>query len=190
MKSQIDKNRKTNFKIVSKTLNLLSILLIVTLVSCSSVRVNADYDKKAVFTNYKTYAYLKSGIDKAEISDLDKKRILYSIDEVMSAKGFVKSENPDILISIFTKERERVDVYNNMGFGWGWGWNPWWGMGGGFTSVTTTPEGTLFIDIIDAKTKDLVWQGEGSGYLTKNTDKKDARIKEFVTEILHQYPPK
>ena len=172
-----------------KTLKLLSVLFIATLASCSSVRVNADYDKKATFTNYKTYAYLKSGIDKAEISDLDKKRILYSIEEVMATKGFTKSENPDVLISIFTKERERVDINNNMGFGWGWGWNPWWGMGGGFTSVTTTPEGTLFIDIIDAKTKELVWQGEGSGYLTKNTDKKDARIKEFVSKILEQYPP-
>jgi hypothetical protein len=139
---------------------------------------------------------LKSGIDKAEISDLDKKRILNSIDEVMQSKGFSKSENPDVLISFFTKERERVDVYQNYGFGWGagwgwgwgWGWNPYWGMG--YSNVTTTPEGTLFIDIIDAKTKELVWQGEGSGYLTKNTEKKDARIKEFVSKILEQYPPK
>jgi hypothetical protein len=172
-----------------KTLKLLSVLFIATIASCSSVRVNADYDKKATFASYKTYAYLKNGVDKTEISDLDKKRILYSIDEVMATKGFSKSETPDVLISIFTKERERVDVYNNMGVGWGWGWNPWWGMGMNYTNVSTTPEGTLFIDIIDAKTKELVWQGEGSGYLTKNTDKKDARFKEFVTKILEQYPP-
>jgi hypothetical protein len=168
-----------------KTLKLLSIIFVLALSSCSSVRVNADYDKKITFTNYKSYAYLKSGVDKAEISDLDKKRILHSIDEVMLSKGFSKSENPDVLISIFTKERERVDVYQNYGFGWGW--NPYWGMG--FNSVYTTPEGTLFIDIIDAKTKELVWQGEGSGYLTKNTKKKEARIKEFVSKILEQYPP-
>ena len=43
-----------------KTLKLLSILFVLTLASCSSVRVNADYDKKATFTNYKTYAYLKA----------------------------------------------------------------------------------------------------------------------------------
>ena len=172
-----------------KPIKFLSVLFfVITLASCSSVQVNADYDKKVTFTNYKTYAYLKSGVDKAEISDLDKKRILYSIDEVMATKGFTKSENPDVLISIFTKERERVDVYNNVGFGWGWGWNPWWGMG--YSGVTTTPEGTLFIDILDAKTKELVWQGEGSGYLTKDTHKKDARIKEFVSKILEQYPPK
>ena len=172
-----------------KTLKFLTVFfLVVTFVSCSSVRVNADYDQKATFTNYTTYAYLKSGIDKTEISDLDKKRILYAIDEVMPTKCYIKSDNPDVLISIFTKERERVDVYNNVGFGWGWGWNPWWGMG--YTNVTTTPEGTLFIDIIDAKTKELIWQGEGTGYLTKNTEKKDARIKEFVSKILEQYPPK
>ena len=170
-----------------KTLKFLSVFfLVIILASCSSVRVNADYDKKANFTNYKTFAYLKSGIDKVEISDLDKKRILNSIEEVMISKGFTKSENPDILISIFTKERERVDVYQNYGFGWGW--NPYWGIG--YTNVMTSPEGTLFIDIIDAKTKELVWQGEGSGYLTKDTEKKDARIKEFVTRILEQYPPK
>ena len=46
-----------------------------------------------------------------------------------------------------------------------------------------------FIDIIDAKSKELVWQGEGSGYLTKDTNKKDERIKEFVSKILAQYPP-
>ena len=169
-----------------KTLKFLSLIILITLSSCSSVRVNADYDKKVSFTNYKSYAYLKSGIDKAEISDLDKKRILNSIDEVMQSKGFSKSENPDVLISIFTKERERLDVYQNYGFGWGW--NPYWGMG--YSNVTTTSEGTLFIDIIDAKTKELVWQGEGSGYLTKNTEKKDARIKEFFSKILEQYPPK
>ena len=144
-----------------KTIKLLALLLlfVITLSSCSSVRVNADYDSKISFSNYKTYAYLKSGIDKAEISDLDKKRILYAIDEVLPTKGFSKSENPDLLISIFTKEKERVDVNQNFSFGWGWGWNPYWGMG--YSNITTTPVGTLFINIIDAKTKELVWQGEG-----------------------------
>ena len=171
-----------------KTFKLLSILFIATLASCSSVNVNADYDKNASFSNYKTYAYMKNNLDNIAISDFDKKRILNAIDEVMATKGFTKSENPDIIINIFTKERERVDIYQNYGVGWGW--NPYWGMGMNYSNVSTTPEGTLFIDLIDAKTKELIWQGEGTGYLTKNTEKKDARIKEFVAKILAQYPPK
>lgn len=172
-----------------KTLNFIPALLLFVLASCSSVRVNSDYDKKANFESYKTYAFLKNSVDKVEISDLDKKRILRSIDDTMTTKGFSKSETPDLLVSIFTKENQRVDVYNNSGFGWGmgWGYNPYMGMG--FSSTYVTPEGTLYIDLIDAKTKDLVWQGEGSGYLTKNTEEKDERIKEFVTKILEQYPP-
>ncbi|MBP6126881.1 DUF4136 domain-containing protein [Flavobacterium sp.] len=172
-----------------KLIKLLPVLGFLILTSCSSVYVNTDYDKKANFAAYKTYAYNKSSIDKLEISDLDKKRILYAIDAVMPTKQFSKSENPDVLINIFTKERERVDVYNNMGwgYGFGWGWGPNWGMG--YSRTTTTPEGTLYIDIVDAKTKELVWQGIGTGYLTTNTEKKDERIAEFVAKILEKYPP-
>ena len=172
-----------------KLIKLLSVLGFFILTSCSSVYVNMDYDKKANFENYKTYAYNKISVDKLEISDLDKKRILYALDTAMPAKGFSKSENPDVLINIFTKERERVNVYNNMGWGPGWGWGMGWGMGMGFTQTTTTPEGTLYIDIVDAKTKELVWQGIGTGYLTTNFEKKDERIAEFVSKILEKYPP-
>ena len=174
-----------------KTIKFLPLFLVFLFASCSSIRVNQDYDKNASFDFYKTYAYHKNGIDKVEISDLDKRRILKSIDEVMAAKGFTKSETPDLLINFFTKEREKVDVNQfNMGwgFGWGWGWNPW--MWGGNTSINRYNEGTLTIDIIDARKKELIWQGEGEGVLTKNVHKKDENIREFVTKILEQYPPK
>lgn len=174
-----------------KTLKFLPLLLLFVFASCSSIRVNQDYDRNADFSQYKTYAYHKSGIDKVEVSDLDKKRILRSIDEAMAAKGFTKSENPDVIINFFTKEREQVDVnqFNaGWGYGWGWGWNPW--IWGGRTSVNRYTEGTLTIDVIDAKKKELIWQGQGEGVLTKNVDKKDEKVKEFVSKILEQYPPK
>ncbi|WP_127018531.1 DUF4136 domain-containing protein [Flagellimonas beolgyonensis] len=166
------------------------------LVSCSTVSVVSDYDKQADFNEYKSYAFYKTGIDKAQISDLDKKRILRAIETELTARGFVKSDNPDVLISIFTKERERVDVYNNSGWGWGgfynpWVWGPGWGWGWGGNNVSTRTEGSLYIDVIDASRKELVWQGRGVGTLsnTKNIEKKEERIKEFVSQILKEYPP-
>jgi hypothetical protein len=173
-----------------KATKFLPFVLLLVLASCSSVSVYSDFDKQVDFTPYKTYAFHKNGIDKAEISDLDKKRILRAIDETMSAKGFTKSDNPDLLISFFTKEREEVNVnqFNaGWGYGWGWGWNPF--LWGGNTMVTRHTEGALYIDIIDAKKKELIWQGEGEGVLTKDRDKKEALIKEFVSKILEQYPP-
>lgn len=174
-----------------KTIQILPVFLLLVLTSCSSVRVASDYDKNADFNQYKTYAFFKSGIDKVEISDLDKRRILTAIDTELASKGFTKSENPDLLINIFTKSRQQVDVnqFNaGWGYGWGWGWNPYiWS--GRSTSVSTSTQGMLYIDLIDAKKKELIWQGEGIGILNQNIDKKDERIQEFVQKILAKYPP-
>ena len=168
----------------------LPLILLVFITSCSSVSVLSDYDQKADFNGYKTYAFYKTGIDKAQISDLDKKRILRAIETEMSSRGFVKSEKPDLLVSIFTKERERVDVYNNN-FGYGWGWRPWYYGGYYSNSVSRSTEGSLYIDLIDAKTNELVWQGIGSARLVTHGDieDKEERIREIVKEILAEYPP-
>lgn len=191
-----------------KRSHLLPLLgAMVLLASCSTVRVSSDYDQKVNFNEYQTYAFYKPGIDEAEISDLDKKRILRAIDAEMSAKGFTKSENPAILVSIFAKAQERVDVYQNNwgwggfggfgwgGFGWGgfggFGWGGPWGWGGGFgNTVSSRTDGTLYIDIIDKANKQLIWQGQGTAPLRSgDVEKREARIQEIVSEIMNIYPP-
>jgi len=174
-----------------KSLKITTVLILLAVVtSCSSVRVASDYDQQADFSQYNSYAFFKPGIDKAEISDLDKRRILRAIEEEMAAKGFTKSDSePDLLVSIFTKTRENVNIYQNNMYGYyGWGWNPWyWGVGP--NHISTNSEGTLYIDLIDAEGKELVWQGMGTGALAKEVDRKQERINEIVKKILEKYPP-
>jgi hypothetical protein len=179
------------------TFLLLSVsLLFIT--GCNSIKISSDYDENVDFTKYKTYAFYKNGIDKVEISDLDKKRILYAIEREMAAKGIEKSEKPDLLVNIFAKSKERIDIYNNYYNGWypwyygyGYGYGFGFGYGPGFANVTQSTEGTLFIDLIDASKKELVWQGMATGILSDYRDKqkKEADINEFVNSILTQYPP-
>lgn len=176
-------------KLVKFTPVLLLIAVLFT--SCSSVSVASDYDREANFNSYQTFAFFKPGIDKAEISDLDKKRILRAIEAEMEAKGFTKSEDPDLLVSIFTKTNENINIYQNNMMGWGgygWGWHPWY-WGSGYNTVNRTSEGTLYIDFIDAEDKELVWQGMGTAALAKKVDKKQARINKIVAKILKKYPP-
>lgn len=154
--------------------------IMASIFSCSSVKAVADYDRQTDFKKYSSFAFYKPGIDKAEISDLDKKRILRAIEAEMILKGFTKSEEPDILISILTKEKERLSMNNG-------GWNPYWGPG--YNNVSSRTEGILYIDIIDAERKELVWQGKGSGTVIENMTKKEERINKFVKEILAMYPP-
>jgi Domain of unknown function (DUF4136) len=91
-----------------KAIKLLPVLLLFVAASCSSVRVYSDYDNNINFSQYKTYAFHKKGIDRVEISELDKKRILNAIDRELSKKGMTKSENPDLLINILTNRRKPI----------------------------------------------------------------------------------
>jgi hypothetical protein len=175
-------------KIIMK--NICLSMLTLTLLGCSSISVFTDHDSGVDFSKYKTFAYFKPGIDKVEISDLDKRRILKAIDQQMEGKSIMKSDMPDLLVSINTTAKEKVYVNQmNYGFwGWGWGWNPWmWGPNA--NTVSTQTEGALYIDLIDAKTKQLVWQGKGKGGISEYTKDRDERIGIFVEEILKNYPP-
>ena len=166
------------------------LIIIFLLTSCTSVRVASDYDKNVNFDTFKTFAFYKTGIDKAEINDLDKRRIMRAIESELLVKGFSKSSNPDILVSIFTKSREKINVYSNNGFGpygYGWGWSSWYWNNNSYTSSST--EGSLYIDLINANKKELVWQGIGRGYISENMSNKEERIKEFVSKIMEKYPP-
>ena len=168
-----------------KTLRLLTIttLFFVAITSCSSIRVAADYETQTDFTQYKTFAFYKTGIDKAPISDIDKRRIMRAIETELLAKGMTKSEHPDVLVSLFTKARTQVDVYDN--------WSPYYYDPFHRQQISKYTEGTLFIDIIERKGKKLVWQGIGTGFLTKSMKpaKREATIQKFVQQILVKYPP-
>lgn len=175
-----------------KTIKLLSLCLALGLFSCSTIKVASDYDTKVDFSKYKTFAFYKPGIDQAKISDLDKKRILRAIEAELLAKGFTKSEQPGLLVSLFTKSRTKVNVnQNNLGYGFGWGWNPWmWNGMNTNVNVSQHTEGTLFIDFIDSDRKELVWQGIGTAALKGESPKKrEEHINLVVKEIIKRYPP-
>jgi len=168
------------FKIV-----LFTALIGILFTGCSSIRVTTDYETQTDFSKYKTFAFYKTGIDKAPISDIDKRRIIRAISQELEAKGMVKSKTPDVLISIFTKANEQVDIYENH-------WQPYYYGPYHRNQITKYTEGTLFIDILEKEGKKLVWQGIGKGFLTKSSkpEKRDTNIQKFVREIMERYPPK
>lgn len=167
------------------------LLFFATLISCGSLRVSSDYDQSVDFSTYNSYAFFKPGIDKVEISDLDKRRILNALENALQSKGFQASETPGLLVSFQTQAKENINIHQNhpyYGWGWGWGWYPYGAYNHPYVSTQT--QGILYIDLIDAQTKHLLWQGKGIGVLREGSvSEREARIREFVQEILNQYPP-
>lgn len=179
-----------------KLYKFLPLLVVLFLFSCSAVNVTTDYDREVDFAKYKSYSFLKDNKDQTQLSDLDKKRVFSAIDEQMTLKGYVKSDNPDILINILTdsKEIQNIENRSNMdnyfyyrsGLVRPWGWVP----ASYNQTITTTTEGILYIDIIDAESKNLVWQGKGTGYLSDSIDsnEKNKKAKMFISKILKTFP--
>ena len=181
---------------MKKLIFLFSILIIVA--SCSTIRVSSDFDKAAPFAKYKTYAFTPEALS-LPINDLNRNRLLTAIETELAAKGFTKSDNPDVFIDMQLKGEEvqtatATTTGGYPGYGYGGGYR--YGWGGGFSTTTidydTYVEGTLFIDMIDIQKKQLVWQGRGTKTLEPDASqqKREENINYAVKQIFLQYPPK
>ncbi|MFV0305277.1 MAG: DUF4136 domain-containing protein [Moheibacter sp.] len=153
--------------------------------SCNTVRVSYDFDRTTDFNNYKTYNYHQKGIDKLEINDLDKRRIVTAIDAQMTAKGFTKSTTPDLYINILASSKEKINIDNGGYYGGYWG-GPYWN---GPSRVYQYTSGTIILDIIDDKKNILIWQGSGSGLDVSNLNRKVEEIPSAIEEIMAKFPP-
>src|SRR5690606_18493816 len=109
-------------KVYSLFIILISAFIIT---SCSTVRVNYDFDRATDFNVYKTYNFHQKGIEKLELNDLDKRRVLTAIDNEMAAKGFTKTEtSPDLVLNVLASSKEKINIDNGY---YGWGYGPYWG---------------------------------------------------------------
>ena len=162
---------------------LLMIVAGIFLNSCSTVRVTYDYDRATDFNTYKTYNFHQKGIDKLELNDLDKRRILNAIDAQMAAKGFTKSDNPELYINVLASSKEKINIDNGYYGGY---WGPYWG---GSSRVYQYTSGTIIIDIVDNARNILIWQGAGSGLNVSDLDNKAEEIPQAIEEIMAKFPP-
>lgn len=154
-----------------------------------------DFDKTANFASFKTYA-LKEGtpVGQKLIDD----RIIAAIEAQMAAKGFTKSDTPDVVVVYhiaFDKQKD-ISTYSS-GYGGGYGaygyrYGGGWGTGSSTTTVRDILVGTMVIDMADAKNKAVVWRGMGEKEVDTNAkpDKRDKNINNAVAKIFKNYPPK
>src|SRR6266852_3207322 len=123
----------------------------------SSLRVfgaqtSTDYDHTANFSQYKTYSWLKVQAGDSLWED----RIKQDIDAQLVAKGWTKVDsNGSATISAFqsTHDQQTLQTFYD-GFGGGWRWRGFGGMGEATTTEQDYREGTLVVDLYDAKTKE------------------------------------
>lgn len=157
------------------------------LTSCSPFNVRSDYAETANFSNYRTY---KLRIDDLKLNDIDKDRVLNEVSKQLQMKGLSVSETPDLIVNVKANHKKITDVQRNSPYGmYGWGGTFGWGVGMSRTWTSNYNEGALILDLIDARSQKLVWQGIGSGISVDSPRSKQKQIPAIVAEIMKNYPP-
>ncbi|MFL9833577.1 DUF4136 domain-containing protein [Chryseobacterium terrae] len=155
--------------------------------SCSPFKVRSDYAQTANFTSYKTY---KIRVDDLKLNDIDKDRVLNELSKQLQMKGLQSGENPDLIVNVKANHKKITDINNTNPYGmWGWGGGFGWGIGMNRTWTTNYNEGALIIDLVDARSQKLVWQGIGSGISVDRPKAKQKQIPQILAEIMANYPP-
>lgn len=175
-----------------KTSFILNLILTVFLLSsCSSVKTSSDYDRSANFNIYKTFGFTKESKN-LPANELVKNRILNAIASNLKSKGLSESETPDMLIDLGLKTKNKKDYstthYDLSGY-YGRRWRVGTGISQSNTKEINYTEGTLVINLIDAKKDQLLWMGTGTGVVSDKSIQEE-NLTNAINKILEGFPPK
>ncbi len=174
-------------------LAVAALLALPAILQAQSVRVN--WSKKVSFAGDKTYAWIPS---KDTNHPFYRQYVGQFVRADLAKKGLREvsaSQSPDLLVTYHFLTQETEDLETN-GYGYGGGGMGDMGMGGMGMEDTTTTEvpvtmGILTVDMIDAKTKTIVWRGQASeDNVLKSTKGEEKKVRSAVDKMLDHFPPK
>jgi len=100
----------------------------------------------------------------------------------LQSKGLTLSaDNPDLLVAYHTKTEQKTDVTD-----WGYGGYYWGGPGG--VTVDQYTQGTLLIDLIDPKSKQVVWRGTASAIVNNPENPDTGKLASAVDKLMKKFP--
>ena len=173
-------------KLVTRT-TIYSAFLFVIMGVAYAQHVQTDFDHQVNFSQYKTYSWqqIKSP------NSLWDNRIKNSVDAQLAAKGWtqVASGGDVSLVAMKTTKTERNLQTFYDGFGGGWRWRGFGGMGEATTTEQDYKEGTVVVDLYDAKTKQLIWRGSTEDTLSDKAAKNEKNLEKGVAKMFKDFPP-
>ena len=156
---------------------------------------NVDFNPDLDFSKFKTFAYI-GGVEQLERlqlnPDLIRNRIHRAVARELLKDGLKEvrpDQNPDLVVRYWATSQSDT----NLAAQTNWGvYGPYVGYYWGFTydvmTASSTRSGTLMIDIIDAKGKDLAWRLYLEQQIT-NVDKLWKKVDSEISKGFESFPP-
>lgn len=143
--------------------------------------IASDYAPHTNFSQYKTYSWQKISAP----DNVWETTIKTAVDAQLTAKGWTRVDKGGdaalCAISATGEAGEMEHFYGGMGPGWRWR---------GWSEPVSYNEGTLVIDIFDAKTQALVWRGFASDSASTKDQKNAKKLEKVISKLFKNFPPK
>ena len=108
--------------------------------------------------------------------------------QAFAARGYgADTTHPDFAVAYYTSSRDKLNVtYWDYGYPF---WRPWrWWGPAPVEQVSEYTQGTVIVDVIDPKTKQLLWRGQGVSDVSDNPKTYARELAKTVTAIVAKFP--
>lgn len=158
---------------------------------CASMNVSSHIERGVNFAEYVTYDWgpsdnLPVGDPRLDNNPFFNDYLQGAIEKKLAAKGFERATGipPDLLVHYHASVNQKLDVYEtDSRYGYCYGdCRP---------QVVDYEQGTLVLDIVDAKTKKVVWRGwaqDAMEGVIDNQDRLEKQVDESVIKMMTLLP--
>ena len=145
--------------------SLTGLLFILLCALPAGAKVAADFNPNLDFSRFKTFAYI-GGVEqllRMQVNpDLLKNRIHRSVVRELTSKGLREvqpEENPDLVVRYWVETESDVQVTGSINWGlYGNFYGDYWAVMYVTMDTPSTHKGTMGIELIDPKARDLAWR--------------------------------
>ncbi|WDE98409.1 DUF4136 domain-containing protein [Lentisphaera profundi] len=178
----------------------LTLIIALTITACNSspVKVSSDYDEFADFRLLRSFKWYERESAPPGVDDLLDRRIIRAVGRELKADGYHEAQEGEavhFLVNYVVVAREKQEIRSVTSYS---GYSPhYYGRHyypshhASSVELRNYRQGTLFIDILSAKTKKLIWRGVGTRRIPNNVDRlrRNEIVNETVEEIMKHFPP-
>lgn len=176
--------------------HIASLFMLVTLAisGCQTLpNIHVIVDKSVNFNDYKTYGFHPE-IERQgdEYYTASTQYIISAINTQMKQKGFRYSDTPDLWLNFNVHVKDKIRMTDgyvaSRYYFYRWDYSAWDNYPLFDERISQYTEGTLNIDLIDRKTKYLVWEGIAVGEVNESTyDNLETKANEAVELIFAKF---
>lgn len=147
------------------------------------------------FTQFKTFGYFETlSTDNEQYQSLVSNFLMVAVAQEFDKRGFTHAADPEVLVNFYihTQEKVRSRSVPTAGAYYGYRdpfYDPWVGYGGYETRIDQFTEGTLNIDVVDAASNKLIWEGSIVGRVTDADIRNlEQTIDNAVAAVMANFP--